>query len=239
MENTKIPVPVPVSNADEQVEKQTTFVEDIHEKKPINIEDITADDINNEIMSQNEDGYTPCTIVAMMEKLHNVSETDDFDLIADEDREIVDTRTIQYCSADMYSFDGNILNIVLKFDTPQDGYLKDLMDMYDEYKKLAVNYVDNKDSIIPMFSVTFLPEKYEGKAGATFSFPLTCFRVLDGDDKETCAHLLFNYDNADYETYDIDDNTMAELEADVLREIDEINRDVNNDENTGGRKLFE
>lgn len=32
---------------------------------------------------------------------------------------------------------------------------------------------------------------------------------------------------------------MAELEADVLREIDEINRDVNNDENTGGRKLFE
>lgn len=32
---------------------------------------------------------------------------------------------------------------------------------------------------------------------------------------------------------------MAELEADVLREIYEINRDVNNDENTGGRKLFE
>ena len=83
-----------------------------------------------------------------------------------------------------------------------------------------------------------IPEKYDGKVGATFSFPLSYFRTLDGNDQETQAHLIFNMENASYQQFDIDEDTMAEIEADVLRDIDQ-KRAVNEAAEEDERPMFQ
>ena len=182
--------------------------------------------------------YCPCTIVAMIEALHDVHDGDDFDEITEDQREIVDDITIEYCTADIYSIDGDLLNVILTFETPQDEYLKDLMEMLDTYRQMAEKHIDNKNITIPMFSLSFIPEKYDGEVGATFSFPLSYFRTLDGNDQETQAHLIFNMENASYQQFDIDEDTMAEIEADVLRDIDQ-KRAVNEAAEEDERPMFQ
>ena len=224
----------------ENTENMTVPVPDRPETEEIQLEpgEITADDINNEILATNEDGYCPCTIVAMIEALHDVHDGDDFDKITEDQREIVDDITIEYCDVDLYSIDGDLLNVILTFETPQDEYLKDLMEMLDTYRQMAEEHIDNKNITIPMFSLSFIPEKYDGKVGATFSFPLSCFRTLDGNDQETQAHLIFNMENASYQQFDIDEDTMAEIEADVLRDIDQ-KRAVNEAAEEDERPMFQ
>ena len=224
----------------ENTENMTVPVPDRPEVEEVQLEpgEITADDVNNEILATNEDGYCPCTIVAMIEALHDVHDGDDFDEITEDQREIVDDITIEYCDVDLYSIDGDLLNVILTFETPQDEYLKDLMEMLDTYRQMAEEHVDNKNVTIPMFSLSFIPEKYDGKVGATFSFPLSNFRTLDGNDQETQAHLIFNMENASYQQFDIDEDTMAEIEADVLRDIDQ-KRAVNEAAEEDERPMFQ
>lgn len=224
----------------ENTENMTVPVPDRPEVEEVQLEpgEITADDVNNEILATNEDGYCPCTIVAMIEALHDVHDGDDFDEITEDQREIVDDIIIEYCDVDLYSIDGDLLNVILTFETPQDEYLKDLMEMLDTYRQMAEEHVDNKNVTIPMFSLSFIPEKYDGKVGATFSFPLSYFRTLDGNDQETQAHLIFNMENASYQQFDIDEDTMAEIEADVLRDIDQ-KRAVNEAAEEDERPMFQ
>lgn len=145
----------------ENAENMTVPVPDRPETEEIQLEpgEITADDVNNEILATNEDGYCPCTIVAMIEALHDVHDGDDFDEITEDQREIVDDITIEYCDVDLYSIDGDLLNVILTFETPQDEYLKDLMEMLDTYRQMAEEHVDNKNVTIPMFSLSFIPGK--------------------------------------------------------------------------------
>lgn len=224
----------------ENTENMTVPVPDRPEVEEVQLEpgEITADDVNNEILATNEDGYCPCTIVAMIEALHDVHDEDDFDEITEDQREIVDDITIECCTADIYSIDGDLLNVILTFETPQDEYLKDLMEMLNTYRQMAEEHIDNKNITIPMFSLNFIPEKYDGKVGATFSFLLSYFRTLDGNDQETQAHLIFNMENASYQQFDIDEDTMAEIEADVLRDIDQ-KRAVNEAAEEDERPMFQ
>lgn len=177
---------------------------------------ITAEDIQAEITSKNEAGYCPCTIILSLEKIHNLSRN--MEEINDEDREEVETEVLDFCSADIMEFDPEIFSLVLCFDTPQDAYMMDALRMLDRYRHMQEHPSGNEAA---MFSISFLPDKYDGQAIGVFSFPVAYFRTLDEDGQKTRIHFLFREEDALYQRLLIDGDTMTQIKADAMRQAGE------------------
>lgn len=184
--------------------------------------DFTAEDIQNEILSRNENGYCPCTVIATLENIHNA--TQNMNGIRDEDREEIETQVLDYCSADIMEFDEEILSLILQFDTPQDAYMMDLLRILDRYRHMQEHRGEDE---APLFSVSFVPNKYEGQAIAVFSFPAAYFRTLDSDGQKTQVHFLFRNEDVLYQHLHIDDDTMTQIKADAMREAKENGYQMN------------
>lgn len=200
------------------------------QETPKKQEEITAEAILNEVIGTDEQGYSPCIILAAIEMLHNVSENISSVIeIPEEDRETVEDMELQFCSVELFSLDNDLINVVLKFDTPKDSYKTDLLLLLDKYKEMFENTenIEGEPATIPMFSIAFAPSKFGGQAAAVMSFPVSYAKVLDENDEATCIQMMFHSENVDYQLLDVSEDEMTDLRAEVLREIEEENRQNN------------
>lgn len=183
------------------------------------IPEITPEGIYNSILETDENGYTPCTIVAMIEEISNAENIDNIEEIKEDDREIIESQTIDFCGVDMYTLDGEILNIILTFDSPKDAYLRDLKQMLDRYKNMASRFVEEENgSELPMFSLTFMPNIYGGRGLGYFAFPISYFKTINEKNEQTSIHLLFNLENVSFEKITLSEDEISEITASLMRE---------------------
>ena len=188
----------------------------------------TAEDIHEQLLAHDEDGYCPCVIVANIEKIRNVTEDTEFDKIPDEDRFLVDDLALEFCSADTYTLDGEIINLILEFDSPQDAYLRELYQFMKKYRVMSEHYqTDPDDNEIPMLTISFMPKKYKGHAILIFAFPISYFETLSENGEKTRINLLFHAENVEYRCIKLDKETEIELHAELQREMEEIEAAIN------------
>lgn len=208
IDNKKIPVPVPEVKKEEK-------------------EEITVKSIQEEILGVNDAGYSRSAIVAVLEKVHNSSKG--FENLTEDDHEFVREVDVEYAKVDVYQFDEKIINLVLTFDSPDDVYLKELLDLFTQYRnctlkanELLENQKDDDlhDVPLPVASITFLPLRYKGCAHATYANPIGYFRTLDENGINCQLHMLFNLEDVRYEVVDIDDDDLIDIQAGVMREME-------------------
>ncbi len=194
--------------------------------------EITPDSIIEALDQLNEDGYTDSVIVADLSRLHNVTKDTTLDNISEDDREYVDQIKIENAVFGMYSMDGNLFNITLKFDTVKDAYMKDLNELLNRYRVMQEQIATSEDTdTMAMFTLTLMPNKLNGLGVLNISFPVAYFRVLDDNGVNTTLLMQFYVDNLEFMKLNIDEDTRAEISADVMRETEA--------ENSGSGSLFE
>lgn len=187
---------------------------------------ITAENIFNEVTSVDESGHAPCVIMATIEQLHDVNEKMEVVDIPEENRELLEDLELKFCKVSLSTLDNAIINVVLQFDSPEDAYKKDLLEMLDRYKSIMedVTRDESGNMSLPMFSIAFAPDRYAGRAALVFSFPITYFKTLDEEDQATCIQLMFYADNMNYQLLSISDDDLADFEAELMREAEEKER---------------
>ena len=181
---------------------------------------ITADTITEEIIGVGDDGYSRSDIIMLIEKIHNVLKNPEN--ITEDDHEYVKQIDVEYCKVDIFSINDSTINLILKFDTPEDAFLRELIDALDYYRNLIERTNEesykNDNVPIPVLTFTFAPYKFKGLGLATFGSPLTYFRTLDENNNNCCLHLLFEDENVQFEKVEISDDDLARLRADAMRE---------------------
>lgn len=188
--------------------------------------EINAETILSEIMDIDDNGHSKSIIIAAIEKLHNVEEDMDLSLVSDDDHEYIDDITIEDCRIDMYTLDGIIFNLVMKFDNSKSAYLKEINEMCNRYRVMQEDMATNPNSdasIVPMMSLTFMPHSMNGQGAMVLSFPIGFFRVLDDDGVNCSFFMQFWATNVSFTKIDIDEDMKSELTADVLRELEQGN----------------
>lgn len=198
------------------------FADDTNENKEYTGE-ISGETILDAILDLDDNNHTKSIIIAAIEKLHNVDDGVDLSEVPDEDHEYIDDITIEDCSVDMYTLDGIIFNLVLKFDNPKNAYLKELNELCNRYRAMQEDMATNPNAdptIVPMFSLTFMPYKFDGKGAMVATFPIGYFRVLNDDGVNCSFFLQFWANNVSFTKIDIDEETKSEMVADVLREVE-------------------
>jgi len=213
--NESVPVPAPVS-AETNNEKYDTF---------------NQDDILYLINSVDEDGHSPCHILAELSVISNIREGMTLLDVTENDKREVDDMEINDCAVDLYTMDGELINAVFIFDSEKNAYLQDMKHMLDRYRKMQEEIANNEDisNQMPVFSIAFMPYALEGRAMFQMAFPVSYFRTLNDSGTNTCMHVIFHANNLDFISVDINSSEVANIEADVLREM----------ENGTGGSLFE
>ncbi len=207
-EQNKAPVPEPAAPADE-TEEETP--------------EVTPDLILKYLTETDENGHSQAVIVASLERLHNVTEGKLLEDIPEDDREYVDDMVIEGAAIDIYSLDGQLYNLILKFDTVKDAYLKEINEMCNRYRdmqeSMSINDVPNTE--LAYMSITLMPNQLQGYGALSLSFPIGYFRVLDDNGVNASMLLQFTNENVQFQALEMDSETRSELVADVMREMEE------------------
>jgi hypothetical protein len=215
--------PNSVNTDPEEVRYDDSFVAPAPEtKKDESEQEITAETILDEILAKNEDGYTPTAIIALIENIHNSGDKTLAE-VADEDHEYVREMSIEYCSMDMYALTDDITNVIFRFDSEKDAYLRELNDLLEQYRIMSQKASEQMDAgkenvPIPVFSLSFVPFKFNGEALATFVHPIAYFRTLDSNGINCQMQILFNPDDISFDRVEIGEEERIEIEAEIQRE---------------------
>ena len=113
------------------------------QSKTSNTPAFTSDDIHAEIVGIGDDGYSRSAIAATLEVLHGIDENTDPEQISDENYEFVRTMDIMYAAVDIYSIDGDIVNVIFTFDSVNDVFVKELRDITKSYRMLYEKILDD------------------------------------------------------------------------------------------------
>lgn len=196
-----------------------TVIEESEEKQ---YEDFSQDDILELINSKDENGLCPCYILASLDSLSGVEPGMSLEDIPDENKTNVDDMQIEDCFADMYTLDGDFINIVLTFNSEKNAYLQELKRLLDRYRLMQDSIAENIDASDKMvtFSLAFMPKALNGNGLMQAMFPIAYFRTLDDTGLNVCMHIMFHLNDIQFMKVSLDDETKAEIQADILREIE-------------------
>lgn len=191
----------------------------------------TSDDIHAEIVGIGDDGYSRSAIAATLEVLHGIDENTDPEQINDENYEFVRTMDIMYAAVDIYSIDGDIVNVIFTFDSVNDVFVKELRDITKSYRMLYEKILDDinaaedrgqksEKTSVPQLSITFMPYKYQGVASATYSNPIAWFVTVAEEESKGQFHMIFHMSDVSYDALDISEDVKADIVAEVQRKIE-------------------
>ena len=174
------------------------------------------------INSVDEDGNCPCFMLASLELYKDVTNDMMLTDVPEENKTIVDDMQIEDCSVDLYTMDGELVNAVFTFNSDRNAYLQELKRLLDRYRLMQDEIASNPDANdrIAVLSLAFLPKALNGKGLMQLSFPVSYFRTLDDAGLNVCMHTLFHMNNIQFMKVDIDEETEAEMTADILREME-------------------
>lgn len=183
--------------------------------------------LHNAIMERDEDsGQSTGLIKVCIEQLHNVTEETIND-VKDEDCELIREMDLVNVFIDMYTRDilGQKWYLAITFDTPFSQEKKEFMDLVQTYMELCQTKATEQelgiDSPIPMFSITMIPYSLNGEYYAHFAFPEKVEMIQDENGNERVAVLTFDFDNMDYAKNELSEDERSEIEASVLRDIED------------------
>ena len=188
-------------------------------------EELTPDSVIDMITARDEDGHSPCVIVAAIQKLVNVTDDMTLETIPEENVIPVDDIQIEDCAVSMYSLDGAHVNVKLEFDSVKSAYLRELNDLLNRYRFAQQSMQENEESregnTYVMFSLTFVPKNTKRYCACQATFPISYDRVLDDNDVNCSMALLFMAENIQCQAIDIPEEVETELVADALREAEQ------------------
>jgi len=186
------------------------------------IEEFDQDTILGLINSVDKDGYCPCYMIVSLELYKDI--TSDMTLmdVPEENKNIVDDMQIEDCSVDLYTMDGELVNAVFTFNSDRNAYLQELKRLLDRYRLMQDDIASNPDANdrMAVFTLAFMPKALNGKGLMQISFPVSYFRTLDDAGLNVCMHMMFHMNNVQFMKIDIDEETEAEITADILREME-------------------
>ncbi len=211
-EETEIIAPAPTEAKEEKEEDEEVL-------------EITPDTILKHIVDEDEDGHSPSVIIVTLERLHNINEGTVMEEIPEEDREYVDDMVIEGASVDLYTLDGQLYNLILKFDTANDAFLKSLNEICNRYRAMREDDANEKasDPGLATLSVTIMPDTLKGYGALSLMFPVGYFRVLDDNGVNASMLLQFMDENVQFQSIDISSEMRSEITSDVMREAEEGN----------------
>ncbi len=171
--------------------------------------DITQEMLIEEMCGTDEDGYTRCTVLlqssvvpdATPESINQIivaEQTSDAEELADHDEADEKFNTsLQRCKCDVYTLDGQVVNLVLTFDSALDQDKNSLLDALRDYRTDMQKFEDaTEPADYPVIRLYFMPFKYPGQGMATFTQPFAFFETIPQDnDTARSVHMLFNIDN--------------------------------------------
>lgn len=193
------------------------------EAEDVKVEDMEfeADDLINAMQMVDENGHSPSFIVASVDRLKNVSPDKLLDDYAGDDIDNVDQMSVENCAVNISTFDGDLVMLNLTFDTPKDAYMIELNNLLKRYQVLNETMAadDNTDEV-PMFSLYVAPHMYKGMGVVRFSFPVFYTRCLNDNGMNTSVLLVFHLDQIGFEKINATEEEMAQLTADVMREME-------------------
>ncbi len=216
------PIPEPGKSVSKENESENKVIEFPGVNKDDNegIE-ISPDVIFTSLLKLKENGYTDAIILVTLERLHHVTENTTLDSISEDDRELVDQIEIENTVFDMYTLDGNLVNVTYRFDTVKDAFMKDLNEILNRYKNMQEQIAESDATdTVAMITFTLVPNALDGQGVLTMRFPMAFFRVLDDNGVNATMLVQFNYNNLEFLKIDIDEDTKSEITADVMREFE-------------------
>lgn len=214
---TPVPVPAPAKTAPE-ANGSTAFS---GTEPSVTVDGVTVDP---EVMmalinSTDENGHTPCAINVSLEDYSNIQEGKALADYTEDERTYIDGVDISECSADLHSFDDQLMNLVLTFESPRDAYLRELNELLNRYR-IASDDLAAKESTdhAPVLTVTIVPMDLKGRGVVTMSLPTLFCRILS-DNNENCSMLMqFHMDTVDFFGINMTDEEASEITADVMRQ---------------------
>ena len=211
-------VPAPTEKAEDVVEDSVNDY--IAKSKEIADSVWGADEIIAMITSTNEEGQSPATIYVALERISNVTENMSIEDIKEDDREMVEDLVVKDCTIDMFSMTTDIANLVFNFDSPKSAYLQEFYSILNRYRMMQEALAqENKDNVLPMISISIVPEHLMGQGIMMAAFPLAFFRTLDDSGLNTSLHTLFYTENIQFSRIEITEEEQREAIADVMRDM--------------------
>lgn len=188
----------------------------------INLDEIKAEDLFNEIVSVGDDGYSPTAIVSVIEKVHsNIQPTAED---PQKNREVVQTINPEYCTVNIYALTDDIWIVELTFDSKDDAYLVELRDQLDRYRDMVMEARMHGSNgqppeAVPMYTLSFVPYKYGGFGVASFGDPIDYYEIMKGDKRG--FHLMFSPNSISFEQVEMTRDELTDIQAEVAREQEE------------------
>ena len=183
--------------------------------------EFTSEDILDLVTSVDEDGHSPSYINASLDRIVDIGENTTLEDLTEENYEHVDSIQIEYVNVSFDSLDGEIATCILSFDTVNDAYLIELNEFLNRYKIMCKDYSmqENAGAAIPSFSMTFAPKALNGFGIMRISFPILYTRCLNDEGTNASMLIAFRLSNLEFSRLDISEEDLAELKADVYREV--------------------
>ena len=187
-----------------------------------NDREFDAGDIIAGMKELDEDGHSTGIMMASLSILHGVTPDMTIDNVPEENREQVDGMQIENVKFDLYSLDGNLYNLVLTADTPQDAYLNELYQLLNRYRMLQENIaINGPDTDVPFFNFTAMPKTLNGRGAMSAVFPVAYFRVLNDNCVNTSLMMQFYESSISFAALNLSEDEKSEMIADVMREVEQ------------------
>ena len=183
--------------------------------------DFDADDILSALYELNEENHFPGTIVCTLEKLHNITPDKQLEDVPEEDHEFIDSLEVEQCKVDFFSLDGETANLVFEFDGSRSVFLRELNDFFNRYRIVQEELASNEDAkkdVVPILTVTIMPEKFMGLGALIAVFPTTYLRTLNDNGINASFHTMFKMDSIRFQRLEVSEEENIDIEAEALKE---------------------
>lgn len=219
MEETKITGNTDFTEETVPAPKPTTKEEDTPKTVSVNGEDVDAELIVSLINSTDEDGYSPCFVNASLERFTNIQEGKALSDYTEDERTYVDGVDLSNCAINVHTFDGDLVNLILTFDSPKDSYLRELNDLCNRYR-IASDELTAKetDDVAVSLTVTIVPKDLNGRAMMTLTLPTLFCRTLSDDGENASMLLQFHMNCVDFLAINVTDEEVTEITSDIMRQ---------------------
>ncbi len=183
--------------------------------------EVTPDNIVTALQAVDENGHSAAVIVADISRLHNVTPNMTLEEVPEENREYVDQIVVKNAAFDMYTLDGHLFNVILRFDSAKDAYMKELNEFMHRYRVMQEDIAITGADTVAMFTLTLMPEIMKGQGVMNATFPVGYFRILDDNGVNSSFMFQFYVENIQFMKLEIDDETKSEITADAMREVEQ------------------
>lgn len=219
MEETKITGNTDFTDEVVPAPKPTAKEDDTPKTVSVNGEDVDAELIVSLINSTDEDGYSPCFVNASLERFTNIQEGKALSDYTEDERTYIDGVDLSNCAINVHTFDGDLVNLILTFDSPKDSYLRELNDLCNRYR-IASDELTAKetDDVAVSLTVTIVPKDLNGRAMMTLTLPTLFCRTLSDDGENASMLLQFHMNCVDFLAINVTDEEVTEITSDIMRQ---------------------